>query len=141
MCVCVCLRANTACVNEDVCMHFYPCAWVQLCVCVSTLVCVLIRRGLFFRRRKQPTVLSRRRPGLNLARSESGPSISVCPRVEARPCSQLFVQLAHQQGTPGTPTPPSQAQSDTSAAAPTQVTNLLTSLPGGGGSFAREAIV
>lgn len=58
--VCMCKHAcvqTLLCVNEGVCMHICACAWVQLYGYVSILVCALIRRGFFLRRRKQLTVL------------------------------------------------------------------------------------
>lgn len=115
---------------------------MRTCACISVLVrgfsckcmcpfCV-DQTWTFLWRRKQLTVLMLSwvlslawRPGLHCWSS-------VSLHTEARPCSQLFVQLAHQRGHQGRkPPPPTQTQPDTSTAAPTQVTNLLTPSPAG----------
>lgn len=95
MCVCVhvqeFMRTNTVCVN----VHFRACVHFGMCADQT--------RG-----RKQLTVL---RAVLGLksspAWSESGLHgwSSVSLHAEARPCSQLFVQLAHQRGHQGLKAP------------------------------------
>lgn len=100
------------------------------CMCMCRNWCVLIRRAFFLEKKAAHcprAVLGLWRPGL---RAGLRGWISLSLHAEAWPCSQLFVQLAHQRGHQGLKTP-SQAQSDTSTAAPAQVANPPTPLTPG----------
>lgn len=104
----------------------------RISVRAGSVACVhLCGSGVAYSPEKKAAHCPRAVPGLRSSLKTGPASLELCVS-EARPCSQLFVQLAHQQGPQGRDPPPStQTQPDTSTAAPTQVTNLLTPSPAG----------
>ncbi|CAB1456793.1 unnamed protein product [Pleuronectes platessa] len=104
------------------------------CKCVgSSLVCAPIRRGLFSPEKKAAQCP---RAVPNLAWSENRACVagSLClfmlkPGLVPSCLFSWPTSGDTRDSTP--PTPPSQAQPDTSTSAPTQVTDLLTPLPRG----------
>lgn len=114
-------------------MHFRACAWAQLHVCASILVCVLIRRGLFSGEESSSLSSccpgSKVQPGLVRDRACVAGALCLCMLKPGLVPSCLFSWPT--SGDTRDSKPPTQARSDTSTAAPTQVTNLLTPSPAG----------